>query len=276
MNPLVLAVFGGLLYFGKIEVASFERDAARELATTLSGPEKRVEVQAKVGPESLWGDLHSVSIKASKFSADGLPLFTEPRRSHYGMVRNLTIELTDFSVRDLHIESLKAEIPDNRFDFALAVKHREFRLTRSGEGTGEVVVSAQDLADFILKKYKYIKTVKVEVTNDKMFVSGYGDFGFFKANFLVVAKFEPVDGSKLMLTFAKISFDGFPIDDSKRDAVLKVINPVVDLDRDLGLHGALYVNQLILRDGLIRALGKATIPERNPGVGQPARIPKGS
>lgn len=260
MNPLLLALFAGLLHLGKIEVASFERDASTELATRLSGPDKHVEVQAKIGPEVIWGDVCSVNLKASKFFADGLPLFTDPDRSQYGLLRDMRIELSDFFVRDLHIQSLKVQIPDNRFDFALAVSKRQFRLTRSGTGTGEVVVSGQDLADFILKKYKYIQSVSVEIKNDKIFVDGFGDFAFFKAKFSVVAKFEPSEGSKLMLTFARISFDGIPVTDEQRTAMLKAVNPVVDLDRDLGLHGALYVEKLVLRDGIIRALGRAKIP----------------
>jgi hypothetical protein len=261
MFPFVLALFGGVLYFGKIEVAGFEKAAAADLVTRLAGDDVRVQVQAKIGPEAIWGDVARVSIEASGFEADGLPLYTEPKRSRRGVIRNLDIRLSDFRIRGLRIESLSATIPDNRFDFSLALRKRQMRLTRSGEGTGEVVVSEADLADFILLKYKFIDHCTVQIENDKIYVDGSGDFGLFKSGFSVVAKLEPLDGSKLMLTFARISFDGMLVDDARRDLMIKAINPVVDLDRDLELHGALYVEKLILEDGRMKAIGRARIPE---------------
>ncbi|MDR3690181.1 MAG: hypothetical protein P4L46_12430 [Fimbriimonas sp.] len=261
MTFLILGILGGLIHVSNEQVHLFEKHAATDIAQRLDGPNRRVEVKANVGPEALWGDIHSVAIHASGFRASGLPFFTEPKRSQRGLVRDLQIDLTDFSLGKLHVQKMQAEIPDCHFDFPLAVNHRKIRLSRSGVGHGEVVVGQDDLEQFVLAKYHEIRRVSVKIDKDKIFIDGTGEFLIFKASFTVIARLECIDGNTLHLTHARVLIDGLPADEGVRKVLLDVLDPVVDVDRDLDLHGAIRVQGLTLRDGQLRAEGVAVIPD---------------
>jgi len=261
MTLLLLGLFGGLIHIGGMQVRSFENSAAADIASKLQGPDKQVHVRANVGPEVIWGDVYAVGIEASRFTTDGLPLYTESSRSHRGLVRSLHMDLTDFNLRDLHVKQLSADIPNCRFDFALAVNHRQIRLSESGTGEGEVVIGEADLEQFILSKFQEIKKVHVKIDKDKVFVDGYGEFLVVSTYFSVVARLEAPDGDKLVLAHARILFDGKPVDVESQKLVLEALNPVVDLNKDLALCGAISVEHIELRNGLLIAHGQVHIPE---------------
>ncbi|HSI73508.1 MAG TPA: LmeA family phospholipid-binding protein [Fimbriimonas sp.] len=259
---LALALLAGLFLVGGREVRAFENAAAREIASTLQGAEKRVEVRSVVGPEALFGDVHAVTIKASHFETEGLPLFTEPERSTRGVLRTLNLELTDFTLRGLHVQSLKASIPDCRFDLPLALRHRKIRLSRSGAGPGEVLVTEKDLEQFIPIKLREIKSVRVRLDRDKVFVDGYGEFVVFAANFSVIARLEPRNGNQLVLSHARIFIEGAPADAASAKVLMDTLNPVIDLDKDLLLYGAISVDRLKIGNGELRANGLTKIPAK--------------
>lgn len=267
MILLVLGFCAGLFHFASSQVRLFETAAAADIAQKLQGRDKTVIVRADVGPEALFGDIHSVRIDASRFTTRGLPLYTEPRRSHRGLVRSLHLELHDFTLRDLPIMRLSADIPDCRFDLPLAVDHRKIRISRSGLGAGEVAIGEHDLERFILAKYSEIKRVTVRIEGDKVFVDGYGEFLVVSTNFSVAARLESPDGNQLVLARAKILFDGKPADDALQRVLLDTLNPIVDLDKDLSLFGAIRVDRITLKDGVLTAAGPVKIPDLpQPGV----------
>jgi len=262
VTPILIGLLGlGLLQAANAEVRRFERLAAADLYGKLAGEQRKVEVKTKVGPEALFGEVHQVTIRASQFTTQGLPLFTEPNRSRRGRVRNLRIELADFELSGLPIQDLKADIPDCRFDLPLATRRRQIRLSQSGVGLGEVTIAERGLETFILRKFSEIKRVKVRIDRDKVFVDGYGEFLIFATDFSVIARLEPQDGDKLVLAHARILLDGKVADDATRKVLLDTLNPVVDLNRDLSLYGAIRVEKLILRDGLLKGVGTTRIPE---------------
>lgn len=261
MTLLFLGLFGGLIHLGGMQVRSFENSAAADIAAKLRGPDKHVEVRAVIGPEVIWGDVCEVGIDASRFSTEGLPLYTESKRSHRGWLRSLHLNLNDFNLKDLHIQRLKADIPNCRFDLPLAVNHRRIRLSESGTGEGEVVIGETDLERFILSKFQEIKKVKVKIDRDKVFVDGYGEFLVVSTTFSVVARLEAPGGDKLVLAHARMLFDGKPVDEESKKLVLEALNPVVDFNKDLALFGAIAVDHIELKNGQLIAKGQVHIPE---------------
>ncbi len=267
MNPLLLlALFGFGLGIGDAEIGKFERAAAQEISSRLSGDSRQVKVN--VVPDGLavaWGLLARATITASDFSLTELPLFTDPERSQAGRLGELRLRLSDFELRGLRIEELRADIPGCRYDFGLARSERIFRLSRSGVGTGSVKILEQDLADYIVLKYAEVKSATVKVYNDVVWVEGYGEFLIFKTDFAIIAKLTAVDGTKLDLTDAKIYFEWRRADPPGAQALLDLLNPVIDLDKDLGLYGAISVRTLRLRDGVLLIEGDTKIPVRPKG-----------
>ncbi len=257
------ALGAGLLWHGaRSAVIRFEEQAADEIAAKLDGDSKKVSVKAV--PNGVFGaamgDLESATIRASNFTTNGLPLFTEPERSKKGRVQNLRIELKDFRLGSLDIESLTAAIPECRYDFALAMKKGQIRLSQSGTGTGEVRIAEKALERFVLAKFREILSVSIRCDRGWVWIEGVGEFLVIKTAFRVLAKLEPRTGNMLVLTRARVVFDGLPVDKEVADAVLQTLNPVVDLDKDLNLHGAIQVESVISEKGFLTVSGKTTIP----------------
>jgi len=258
MTPLLFGLLGGFL-LGGAEVRAFESAAARDIRANLQGDAK-VSVKTRYSFGALSGDLGSVHIDASHFSTFGLPLFTEPQRSKRGRVRKLHLDLTDFSLRGLHVQSLRAEIPECRYDLGLALSRRRIRLSQSGTGPGSVVVSAGDLEAFILKKYKEVKRVSVRLEGGRAIIEGHGTFLILDTDFRVDAALTAVTADQLALTDPRITFDGAPADEASQKVLLDILNPVVDLNRDLSLYGAIRIESVTVDRGQIEVSGPTTIP----------------
>lgn len=269
MSPLLaLALFGALFGVGSSEVRRFERAAADGIRARLEGPHSRVKVKTKfngliAGP---LGDLSEVEIAASRFATDGIPLFTEPDRPQTGRIVGLRLRLADFDLSGLHVRRLESVIPDCRYDYRAARDKKEIVLSRSGIGEGWVEITAADMEAWILRKYREIKRVRVSLDRDRAIVEGYGEFLIVKSDFRVTARLLPVDGLRLELTDALIEFGTETADEATKSVLLGILNPVVDLDEDLGLHGAIRVDRVTMGAGVLRASGKTTIPIRPPAA----------
>jgi hypothetical protein len=144
----------------------------------------------------------------------------------------------------------------------LALKKGQIRLSKSGTGTGEVRISEKALERFVLTKFREILSVSIRCERGWVWIEGVGEFLVIKTAFRVLAKLEPLNGNKLMLVQARVAFDGLPVDKEVADAVLQTLNPVVDLDKDLSLHGAIVVHSVSSENGFLTASGATTIPAR--------------
>jgi hypothetical protein len=262
---LGLAVFFGAREAG---IEGFERRAARAVAERLDGPDRKVKVVVRTGLE--WGRVDRARITASQFSLDGLPLFTEPDRSQFGKLSLLELRLSDFRLRGLQVQELTADIRGSRFDLGAATGPGELVLSKSGVGRGQVAVRQEDLAAWIPSKVREIKSCTVTLADGQATVAGDGEFLIVKTPFRVQAALEVREGSQVWLTRAKIWFRDEAVEGPAAEAVLKVMNPIIDLNKDLGLAGAIAVDTLTLSDGLLTAAGEVRIPER-PGTG-PATV----
>jgi hypothetical protein len=261
MTLWLVAALGIGFHFGGEEVRRFERLAADDIRSRLERVDGDLSVRARVDPiGALLGRVRSATIRGSRFSTVGLPLFTEPNRPTSGQLGELRLELEEFDLSGLRVQRLDAVIPNCRFDLGLALREQKIRLSQSGEGWGSVTVREVDLERFVLRKFREIKEVKVRIDRDKVFVEGIGEFLVVRTEFWVVANLKVEDGRRLVLDGARILFDGARADPISSEALLKALNPVLDLDRDLGLHGAVDVQRLSLRDGLLTAWGRTRIP----------------
>lgn len=264
MGLLGLILFGLGLGAASAEVEVFERAAARDIRSRLQGEDSQVEVDVMLDGFR-FGSVATADIKAKDFALDGLPLFTEPERSTAGRIGSLRLNLNNFVLRGLRVEQLSADIPGCRFDLALALKQRELRLSRSGVGDGSVKIHQDDLAEWITRKFAEIKSCKVDASRGSVLVEGYGEFLIVKTDFQVLAKLRAVDGTKLVLDDAKIWFNWQRADPIAAEQLLKTLNPVVDLSKDLGLYDAVLVEEIDARDGYVTARGKTKIPTKPAG-----------
>jgi len=246
------------------EVQVFEQRAASDLAEVLEGPFKEVKVKTKFnGPFGpAFADLYSATISAKNFRTPGLPLFCEPEKAQTGIIRMFNIELDDFYLGKLEVFKLRASIPDCRFDAGLALKSKKIRLTRSGTGIGKVWVHQDALARFIPNKVREIKTAEVQIKQGRVIVQGYCEFIFAKSDYWVSAELKIVNGRKLELTNATVILDWQKADDFAKKVLLDALNPIVDLDKDLKLYGAIEMSKVGLENGYLTAEGATKIPSK--------------
>ena len=262
-----LGLAGLLFGVGSSEVRRFENAAARDIAARLHGSEKVVRVRTKFDPIAIMGgQMKSATITASHFRTDGLPLFTEPQSSKYGRLGELKIVLERFNLTGLAVARLEARLPDCRFDFGLARRSGKIRLTRSGVGTGTVSVAQADLESFVLKRFPALQRFSMELGMDRAKIEGSGRFVAFQADISIEGRLVSPDGNKIELADARVRIGGNEATASVTKTILDFLNPVIDLDRDLRLFGALRVHRIELRDGSLIAHGVAKVPDHPMGT----------
>ena len=262
-----IGLFGILFGVGASEVRRFENAAARDISSRLAGGHKTVKVRTKLDPfQALGGRIKSATISASQFSTDGLPLFTEPERSKRGRLDELKIHLSDFELSGLKVAKLEARIPNCRFDWALAQRRGAIRLTQSGIGAGSVEVSQAGLSEFMKVRHPTIRNVQMELTSGRIHLKGTGRFMTFEADVEITSRLESPDGYTLHLSDAEIVVNGQAANPIAKQTILKLLNPVLDLNRHLKLFGALKFDQVEILPDHIRASGIAHIPDHPMGT----------
>lgn len=252
-----------MFHLGSRGVRSFDDSAARDIRAKLKGEHTKVVVGAHSNGlfGEIFGDLSSVEIRASQFEVDGLPFHTEPTFSRKGVIRTLRLEMDDCVLSGLAVKHLEAAIPDCRFDFSAALRERKIRLTQSGVGPGKVVVTADGLATFLRKKYPGIDRLTVRIETGQALVDGHGRFGVFVADFAVAGDVGVLDGAKLVIQNATLTMDGKPASPALTKAAIALFNPVLDLNKDLKLEGAVEARSVELRRGEMVATALVHIPE---------------
>jgi hypothetical protein len=260
LNPWIL---GGIaLVFGSaIAIADFQRSVAKEISSRLEGDQKKVHVEAEYGGilGPAFGEVSHAKISASNFSSQGLPFFTEPNRSQAGVIRKLTLDFRDFEVSGLRCESLFAEIPDCRYDFALAKRSKIIRLSRSGTGKAKVLLRFTDLESFVKLKFPEMKEVKITSDGDWLRIDGKGQFLILNADIIVKAKLK-TNGTQLFLDDAVVRIDGENPDEPSKQSLIQALNPILDFSKDLDLLDAVTAERIVLSSRSVSIEGKVKIP----------------
>lgn len=262
---LPLAAALGLLLFGAgaKEVRRFERLAAADIAAHLQGPHKAVSVRIELGSLRP-GHLRLVVIEAEHFQTPTLPFWTEPQRSQEGRIDRLSIRLKDFEIGGLPIQSLDIELKDCRWDVAYAVREGRIRLSRSTVGAFTARVDEAGVRQFLARRYPFLKVRLLRIDPYKVLLEGDLTTPLGETPFEVVARAKLWRSSGMSLEPAYLTFGGKRISAAENPALGRLLSPVIDLDRDFGLRGALAIRELKLADGAILLSGAATIPTAEP------------
>jgi hypothetical protein len=258
--PLFVAAFGLVFHFGGKEVHRFERLAECDLSHQLGVDIKNVSVRIKLGSLQL-GHLAEVSIDAKNFTVEELPLSTESWRSRAGKIERLQIHLSDFTLGKLPFKELKVTLIDSRWDVTAAMRDRRFHFSRSGKGSFEATIDEVGLRTYISRRYPQVIPELVSIDLYKMTLEGNLVTPFGSSRFVTLAKGILSGPRTLSLAPAYLTFDGVSASDQLKKTFLKTLNPVIDLDRDFNLNGALSMTGIWFKKGEMVIVGTATIPE---------------
>lgn len=260
MNPIGFGIFAGALLFGGgLTVDRFQSDAARGVQSQLGG-QAHVAVSTALSFEAFRGVLESAKVTATDFKAEGLPMHVEPGYSHYGHIRRLSLRMERFELSGLSVDRMTAAIPDCRFDMGYALAHHKLRLTQSGTGTAEVEVSEAALERYALKKFKLLKELHVKIEGGQIRLSGVAEL-LVRAPFEVTGTLMPANGSQIVLNPTSITINGKPADPAMAQGLLSRFNPIIDLNKELKMEGAVELQEIELKEGEMIGRGRVRIPD---------------
>lgn len=260
-----LAVFAILLTLGRGALREIEKTAAREIQQRIGGGEFQVRVEPDGVDGLAQGRLKTLTVRARNFTMNGLPFTLEPDRPKSGLIRQFVLRMENASLRGLRAESATAVIPNIYYDKGLAISRRIFRLSATGVGACEIVVNETDLAAYIVRKYApYIREVTVQITPEQTVVQGVAALFVGEVRFRAVGKLAPREGRYLDLAEVEIQIEGANLPPESASVLRQFLNPIIDIDRDLGLYDGLAVEEVRSEPGKMRALGKVWIPQPQP------------
>lgn len=257
-----LALFAIVLTLGRGALREVEKTAAREIQQRIGGGEFRVQIEPDGVDGLVQGRLKTLTVRARNFTMNGLPFTLEPNRPKSGLIRQFVLHMENACLRGLRAESATAVIPNIYYDKGLALSKRIFRLSATGVGACEIVVNENDLAAYIVRKYApYLREVTVQITPNQTVVQGVAALFVGEVRFRAVGKLAPRAGRYLDLTEMQIQIEGANLPPESASVLRQFLNPIIDIDRDLGLYDGLAVEKVQSELGKMRAIGKVWIPQ---------------
>jgi hypothetical protein len=254
LNPLWLALLlvgGGLL-------SGDEDHAGRIVAKSIMAGKGGTARLTLKGANVLTSRVDEIDVEAAGFAGRGLPFHSENPKGAQIAIGKLVLHLRDFELGILPVLSVDATISGCRFDRHEAL-HSRLRITDGGRGTAIVRVDENGLAAFIRTKFPALKKLHVKLGGDRVLLSCEADY--LKGHPAVWALgWFAVDGTKVSLSKVDLYIDGLPANAETSGAFLALLNPIVDLDRDLGLEGAAYAKTLTIANGIAEVRGRIRIP----------------
>ena len=258
-----LALFAILLTLGRGAIREIEKNAAREIRQRIGDGTFTVRIEPDGVDGLAQGRLKTLTVHARDFTLNGLPFTLEPERPQSGRIKQFIMQMTNAHLRGLRAERAIAFIPEVYYDKSLALRKRIFRLSATGIGACEIVVNETDLAAYILRKYApYIREVAVQITAEQTTVQGVAALFVGEVRFKAVGKLAPRDGRYLDLAEVRIEIEGANLPAESANLLRQFLNPIIDIERDLGLYDGLAIDTVISELGKMRALGRVWIPER--------------
>lgn len=250
-----------LLSAGSIFLHQIEKSAAREIRQRIGGG----EVQVVIIPDGVRGltegRAKKVIVHASHFAVNGLPFVLEEQYPKTGTMGEFILDLYDVQLAGLRAERVYARIPDVKFDRRTALNKKVFRLSATGVGESEIVVSERSLAEYIEQKYQpFLKQIEVRITPEKTYVSGLALVVIGEFRFRAEGQLVPRDGIYLDLTNTQIVFEGQDVPPESVRTLEQWLNPIIDAVKDLKVSDGIRVHTLKTDWGKMTAYGTAKVP----------------
>jgi len=209
----------------------------------------------------------SIRVEAEGFHTAQMPFFTEPPvHAWQGKAGQVQILLRDFSVSGVPIRRFEASLPDVTLDSRAAAFHLRVRLFQAGWGMGWVELDEEGLLAFIRRRLPEVRSPTVRIEPSGIQIEGELSALLAPWRFTAGGRVQvATDGLRLLLTDVQVQMEGEPLSPAVTQKVLSALNPVLDVSRDLGLGSAFRIEKVELRPGLVRLIGRATVPPRETG-----------
>ncbi len=250
----------GLALFSALAGARVQSAARRDVRRAVPGGTLSVKVITQTPWDAAVGQVYRARISGSGFSTLGLPFVQQPGGGLLGDLRHLDLDLHDIVLSDLPVHSLRAEIPNVRVDGPYALFGGHLRIRGAGEGTVVAVLQEAGLAEYLSKKRPLLHDLKLRLTGGQAHVSAMAAVLVGLAPVEATARVAVAEGRYLNAVDATVLLNGKPLAPAVTDQLLKTLNPIIDVDKDLHLGDWLYVTDAEIGEGTLTVQGKVRIP----------------
>jgi len=235
--------------------------AERQFQEALS---QRGEVHAVVRAQEPFGlyanSIDTLDLYASDIVADQLPFTQSPRAGWKGSIRHLKLHLVHSQLAGMHISRLEVDIPDVRYDIGHALYKNRLFIRSAPMGPVKIWVSEDDLSRFAAIKLKgTVTNASVAIRNNLLIfgsVNVLGTKNTFAANGNIAIR----EGRYLDISDVEVSLNGRALAPSAATAMLKSMNPMLDVERDLHLGNSLKIKSVSVGYGMLLIEGEFTVP----------------
>ncbi len=226
------------------------------------------KVEISLQPRGVFGlysnDIYAIDVYGEKLQADALPFGVVKKRSWQGSIQHLRLHYHDFRLRSLHIDKLDADIPKVKYDVGEALRHEKLLLRGSGTGPASVGLKTDSLALFITKKYpNFFSDLNISLQPEHVLLTGKTSILGLRAPFKVAGHLIQRDARFIDLVAEEIELNGIRVMPQTAQTVVNRLNPVLDIDTDLGLKGIFTIGDVQLDTEFVTIRGKITFPILN-------------
>jgi hypothetical protein len=254
----------GLTFLSAFAQRRVEHAADRDIRREVHGGYVKTMVRSRGIFGLLVGESSTTRIAGAGFLTQDLPFKLEPGGGSRARVGKLELDFRDFTLRTLPLRSLRATIPAVTLDVNQALWNDRIVLRSAGEGTAVAVVDEAGLRMFVAQKYPQYKDLELRLTPGTASLSAQAALFGLPARVEATGGVQVRDGRYLDAVNTIMRLNGKEAAASLTQSIVRTLNPVLDIDKDLGLGGYIYMTRAEIGQGILTVFGRATIPRAKP------------
>jgi hypothetical protein len=272
LKDAATALLGLMLFTGFVHHRA-ERAIVRDVSRTADGG----AVGARVDGRGLFGlavgQASTVFVSGRGFKSEGFPFKVTRGDGIRAYVGRLNLDFRDFTLQGIPVRRFTADLPGTSIDAGRAFFDELIILRTAGEGTSEAVVGPEALAALFGKKYPQYKNVRIGLRPGWVDVSAEAPAIGATLKLESSSRVGLSEGKYVVLTESSMRLNGKEATPQFVLSTLKAVNPVVDLEKDLGLGAYFIAREVEVGDGTLTVRGAAIVPRSDGAAQKPERKP---
>lgn len=258
----------GLFLFSWLLNQRAEHAVKQEVARAVRG----MDIHATVAPRGLFGlavgQAYRVRVFGSGFQTDTIPFRLVPGGGLRASVRHLTLDFQNVTLRNLTVRSLRADIPFVTLDANQVFWNERIVLRTAGQGRGEAVLEAEALRVFLARKFPALKEPRVTLLPGRAQLNAEVLLFGVRSQIEARGRLAVLEGRYILIVDPLLRVNGKETTPQFAQAALKPFNPILDIEKDLGLGGFVTVEDVEIGEGILTVRGRATVPRQGMGNGE--------
>jgi hypothetical protein len=162
----------------------------------------------------------------------------------------------------VRVSRLTADLPDVSVDLNHALFDERLIVRAAGIGKAEAIITQESLRDLVARKFPQLSAIQLTIRPGEATLAARMNLFGRMNDVVTIANLVPVDGRYVYVSDPRMTMNGQRSDSMFANSVIRQFNPVLDIDKDLGLGGFIYLKEIELKDGFAIVRGDATVPKK--------------